>query len=128
MGTPILAAGNGTITFMGVHGGYGNFVRIKHNTDYETQYGHASRFSKNFRNGSKVKQGDVIAYVGSTGRSTGPHLHFEILHKNKAINPASVKAVSGIRLQGKDLARFNATKDEIDGFRKKIPNEIKRAY
>ncbi len=128
MGTPILAAGNGTITFMGVHGGYGNFVRIKHNTDYETQYGHASRFSKNFRNGSKVKQGDVIAYVGSTGRSTGPHLHFEILYKDKAINPASVKAVSGIRLQGKDLARFNATKDEIDGYRKKIPNEIKRAY
>jgi murein DD-endopeptidase MepM/ murein hydrolase activator NlpD len=126
MGTPIFAAGNGTITFMGVHGGYGNFVRIKHNADYETQYGHASKFSKKFHVGSKVKQGDVVAYVGSTGRSTGPHLHFEIVYKGSAINPAKVKAVSGIRLAGKELARFQATKAEIDGYRKKIPNEITR--
>ncbi len=126
-GTPILAAGNGVITFMGPHGGYGNFVRIKHTADYETQYGHASKFSNKFRVGSKIKQGEVVAYVGSTGRSTGPHLHFEIVYKGNAINPASVKAVSGLKLAGKELARFNATKSEIDGYRKKIPNEITRA-
>jgi len=128
MGTPIFAAGSGTIIFMGPHGGYGNFVGIKHNNDYQTQYGHISKFNKKFRLGSKVKQGDVIAFVGSTGRSTGPHLHYEILHKGKAINPASVKAVSGIRLSGKQLLGFNATKAEIDGYRKKIPNEIMRAH
>lgn len=128
MGTPIFAAGNGTITFMGVHGGYGNFVSIKHNADYQTQYGHASKFNKKLRTGSKVKQGEVVAYVGSTGRSTGPHLHYEIIYRGKPINPASVKAVSGIRLAGKELARFNATKAEIDGYRKKIPNEITRSY
>lgn len=128
MGTPIFAAGSGTIIFMGPHGGYGNFVGIKHNADYQTQYGHISKFNKKFRLGSKVKQGDVVAFVGSTGRSTGPHLHYEIVYKGKAINPASVKAVSGIRLSGKQLASFNATKAEIDGYRKKIPNEIMRSY
>jgi len=125
-GTPIFAAGNGTIIFMGRHGGYGNFVKIKHTSEYETQYGHASAFSKKFRVGSKVKQGDVVAYVGSTGRSTGPHLHFEILYRGNAINPASVKSVSGIKLAGAELIRFNATKEKIDGYRKKTPNEIKR--
>ncbi len=128
MGTPIFAAGNGTITFMGPHGGYGNFVTIKHNVDYQTQYGHASKFNKKLRVGSKIKQGEVVAYVGSTGRSTGPHLHYEIVYRGNAINPASVKAVSGIRLAGKELASFNATKSEIDGYRKKIPNEITRSY
>jgi len=127
-GTPILAAGSGTITYMAVHGGYGNFVRIKHNQDYETQYGHASKFNKKFHVGSKIKQGEVVAFVGSTGRSTGPHLHFEILYKGDAINPAKVKAVSGIKLAGKELLKFNATKSEIDGYRKKIPNEIMRSY
>ncbi len=125
-GTPIFAAGNGTIIFMGRHGGYGNFVKIKHNSEYETQYGHASAFAKKFHVGSKVKQGDVVAYVGSTGRSTGPHLHFEILYRGNAINPASVKSVSGIKLAGAELVKFNATKDKIDGYRKKTPNEIKR--
>ncbi len=128
MGTPIFAAGNGTITFMSPHGGYGNFVTIKHNADYQTQYGHASKFNKKLRIGSKVKQGEVVAYVGSTGRSTGPHLHYEIVYRGNAINPASVKAVSGIRLAGKELGSFNATKAEIDGYRKKIPNEITRSY
>lgn len=125
-GTPILAAGSGTITYFGVKGGYGNFVQIKHNADYSTAYGHASRFNKKFRVGSQVKQGDVVAYVGTTGRSTGPHLHFELLYKGTQINPAKVKTTSGLRLSGKELARFEADKSEIDKYRKNIPNQIKK--
>ena len=125
IGTPILAAGSGTIVYMAKKGGYGNYVQIMHNGDYSTAYGHASRFNKKFRNGSKVKQGDIIAYVGSTGRSTGPHLHFEVIYKGSQINPAKVKATSGIRLSGKDLIKFKLSKSEIDGYRKNIPNLFK---
>ncbi len=125
-GTPILAAGSGTIVYYGVKGGYGNYVQIKHNTDYSTAYGHASRFNKKFRVGSKVKQGEVVAYVGTTGRSTGPHLHFEIIYKGTQINPAKVKATSGLKLTGKELVRFQASKNEIDEYRKNIPNQIQK--
>ncbi len=125
-GTPILAAGTGTIVHFGVKGGYGNYVKIQHNEDYSTAYGHASRFNKKFRLGSKVKQGDIVAYVGSTGRSTGPHLHFEVIYKGKQINPAKVKATSGLKLSGKELARFESSKSEIDQYRKNIPNQIKK--
>ncbi len=124
-GTPILAAGNGVITYIGVKGGYGNYVQIKHNNDYSTAYGHASRLSKKFKNGSKVKQGDVVAYVGSTGRSTGPHLHFELLYKETQVNPSKVKATSGLKLVGKDLVKFELTKKEIDKYRKNTPNQYK---
>jgi murein DD-endopeptidase MepM/ murein hydrolase activator NlpD len=123
-GTPILAAGNGIITYFGRRGGYGNYVRIKHNSRYSTAYAHASRFNRKFRRGSRVKQGDVISYVGTTGRSTGPHLHFEVLFKGKQINPSKVKATSGIRLSGKNLVKFKATKAKIDKYRKNIPNQI----
>lgn len=125
-GTPILAAGSGTIVYFGVKGGYGNYVQIKHNADYSTAYAHASRFNKKFRKGSKVKQGDVVAYVGTTGRSTGPHLHFELIYKGKQINPSKVKATSGLKLSGKEMARFEASKFEIDKYRKNIPNQVKR--
>lgn len=125
-GTPIMAAGNGTITWFGVKGGYGNFVMIKHSQDYYTGYGHASRFNRKFRLGSKVKQGDIVAYVGTTGRSTGPHLHFEVIYKGSQINPAKVKATSGLKLTGKELVRFEADKAEIDKYRKNIPNQIRR--
>lgn len=125
-GTPILAAGSGTIVHFGVKGGYGNYVKIQHTADYSTAYGHASRFNKKFHVGSKVKQGEVIAYVGSTGRSTGPHLHFEVIYKGTQINPAKVKATSGLRLSGKEFARFEASKAEINKYRKNIPNQIKR--
>ena len=124
-GTPILAAGSGVITYYSVKGGYGNFVQIKHSPDYSTAYGHASKFVKKLGVGSKIKQGDVIAYVGSTGRSTGPHLHFEVLYKNQPINPTKVKATSGLRLSGKELARFESSKAEINRYRKTIPNQIK---
>ncbi|GDX35758.1 hypothetical protein LBMAG18_02690 [Alphaproteobacteria bacterium] len=125
-GTPIMAAGSGVIAYMGVKGGYGNYVQIKHNSEYSTAYGHASRFNKKFRVGSKVKQGDIVAYVGSTGRSTGPHLHFEVIFKGTQVNPAKVKATSGIKLSGKELTRFESSKSEIDKYRRNIPNLIKK--
>ncbi|MBM3590106.1 MAG: M23 family peptidase [Alphaproteobacteria bacterium] len=127
IGTPILAAGSGTIVYMSPKGGYGNYVQIKHNPDYSTAYGHASRFSKRFRVGSKVKQGDVVAYVGNTGRSTGPHLHFELIYRGSQVNPSKVKATSGIKLVGKELVRFEASKNEIDRYRKNTPNQFKNA-
>lgn len=123
-GTPIMAAGSGTIVYMAVKGGYGNYVQIKHNSEYATAYGHASRFNKKFHVGSKVKQGDIVAYVGTTGRSTGPHLHFEVLYKGSQINPAKVKATSGIRLVGRELAKFNSVKNEIDRYRRSSNNKI----
>ena len=126
-GTPILAAGSGTVIYMGIKGGYGNYVQIKHNNDYSTAYGHASRFNKKFRVGTKVKQGDVVAYVGTTGRSTGPHLHFELLYKGSQVNPAKVKATSGIKLVGKELVRFESSKNEIDKYRKNTPNQLKQS-
>ncbi len=125
-GTPIMAAGSGVIAYMAVKGGYGNYVQIKHNQDYATAYGHASRFNKKFRVGAKVKQGDIVAYVGSTGRSTGPHLHFEVIYKGEQVNPAKVKATSGIKLAGKDLAKFELSRSEIDKYRRNIPNLIKK--
>jgi len=124
-GTPIFAAGSGTISYYGRKGGYGNFVQIRHNSEYSTAYGHASRFVKRLRVGSKVKQGDVIAYVGSTGRSTGPHLHYEIMFKGKAINPAKVKSTSGLKLSGKELKKFLSAKEEIDRYLKNTPNQNK---
>jgi murein DD-endopeptidase MepM/ murein hydrolase activator NlpD len=124
-GTPILAAGSGIITYMGVKGGYGNYVQIKHNADYSTAYGHASKFNKKFKHGNKVKQGDVVAYVGSTGRSTGPHLHFELIYKGNQVNPSKVKATSGLKLTGKDLVKFELTKTAIDKYRKNTPNQYK---
>lgn len=123
-GTPILAAGSGIINYRGRRGGYGNYVRIKHNSRYSTAYAHASRFNKRFRKGSRVKQGDVIAYVGTTGRSTGPHLHFEVLVGGKQINPKKVKATSGTRLKGKSLAQYKSRKEEIDNYRSTIPNNL----
>lgn len=126
-GTPILAAGAGTLVYMGIKGGYGNYVQIKHNKEYSTAYGHASRFNKKFRVGSKVKQGDVVAYVGTTGRSTGPHLHFELLYRGSQVNPAKVKATSGIKLVGKELVRFESSKNEIDKYRKNTPNQLKQS-
>ena len=124
-GTPILAAGSGTIVYMGVKGGYGNYVQIKHNAEYSTAYGHASKFNKKFKNGSKVSQGDVVAYVGTTGRSTGPHLHFELIYKGAQVNPSKVKATSGLKLVGKDLVKFELNKKDIDKYRKNTPNQYK---
>jgi murein DD-endopeptidase MepM/ murein hydrolase activator NlpD len=113
-GTPIFAAGDGKITHYSRKGAYGNYVRIRHNSKYSTAYGHASRFVRGLRVGSRVKQGQVVAYVGTTGRSTGPHLHYEVLLNGKQINPRKIKGTSGVTLKGKELTKFKQSKSEID--------------
>lgn len=118
-GTPIFAAGDGVIVRRLWNGGYGRYIKIKHNSTYSTAYAHMSRFNRRFKRGSRVKQGDVIGYVGTTGRSTGPHLHFEVIKKGRAINPARVKAVSGTRLKGKVLKDFKKTVKKIEKYRNK---------
>lgn len=113
-GTPIYAAGDGTIQFIGRKGGYGNFVAIKHNASYATGYGHISRFATGMTPGRKVKQGQIIAYVGSTGMSTGPHLHYEIMVNNEQVNPSNVKFKTGNVLRGKELLAFRQQKGKIE--------------
>lgn len=105
-GTPIYAAGDGTVSFAGTKGGYGNYVMIKHDGKFSTAYAHVSRFASGMAAGKKVKQGQIIAYVGSTGASTGPHLHYEIHQNNAQVNPAGVKFKTGNVLAGKELAAF----------------------
>ena len=110
-GTPIFAAGNGTIAKIGRNGGYGNYIRIRHNDSYETAYAHMKGFAKGLKQGARVKQGDVIGYVGTTGASTGPHLHYEILKNNAQVNPIKVKMPSGKKLKGDELKTFMADAD-----------------
>lgn len=108
-GTPIMAAGDGVVAFKGWKSGYGNFVLIKHNDKYETAYGHISRFAK-IAVGSRVKQGQVIAYVGMTGMATGPHLHYEVHENNTQVNPVSKQFNMAAGLTGKSLAAFKTAK------------------
>lgn len=116
-GTPIFAAGSGTVVEMGKKGAYGNYVRIRHNGQYQTAYAHMSKFAKGLRKGDKVKQGEVIGYVGATGRVTGPHLHYEIMVDGAQVNPAKVKMASGDKLTGKQLKAFQAQMAKIDAER-----------
>ena len=106
IGTPVYAGGNGIIEMVGVNGGYGKYIRIRHNNEYKTAYAHLSSYKKGISKGVRVNQGDVIGYVGSTGRSTGPHLHYEIIYQNKQINPLKLKLPSGKVLKGDELERF----------------------
>ncbi|WP_119461289.1 peptidoglycan DD-metalloendopeptidase family protein [Rhodospirillaceae bacterium SYSU D60014] len=119
-GTPIFAAGDGVIARIGRNGGYGNYIQIRHNSEFSTAYAHTSRFAKGLKKGSRVEQGQVIAYVGTTGRSTGPHLHYEVLQNGKQTNPLSIKLPTGKILEGKDLQAFQAVKDDIDQLRKTL--------
>lgn len=112
-GTPIYAAGDGTVDYAGRKGAYGNYVRIKHTGKYSTAYAHASRIASGIKPGKKVNQGDVIAYVGTTGRSTGPHLHYEILANGKQVNPSGVTFKTGTTLAGGELTRFKGQIAEI---------------
>ena len=111
-GTPIYAAGDGTIEHAGRKGAYGKYIRIRHNSTYKTAYAHMSRLAKGMRRGKRVKQGQVIGYVGSTGRSTGPHLHYEIMVGGKQVNPRRIKMPSGEVLKGADLEAFETVRAE----------------
>ncbi|HKP26844.1 MAG TPA: peptidoglycan DD-metalloendopeptidase family protein [Dongiaceae bacterium] len=116
-GTPIFAAGTGTIVEIGRKGSYGNYIRIRHNGEYQTAYAHMSKFAKGMKKGDKVKQGQVIGYVGATGRVTGAHLHYEILVAGKQVNPGKVKTVASNKLTGKQLKAFQAQVAKIDAQR-----------
>ena len=112
-GTPIYAGGNGVIEYIGNNGGYGKYIRIRHNNEYKTAYAHLSKYNKNIYKGKRVIQGDIIGYVGNTGNSTGPHLHYEIIFQNKQVNPMNIKLPSGKILEGNELKRFNKEYKEI---------------
>jgi murein DD-endopeptidase MepM/ murein hydrolase activator NlpD len=113
-GTPIMAAGDGIIELAGKKGGYGNYIRIRHANGYLTAYGHMKKFASDIRKGSRVKQGNIIGYVGSTGISTGPHLHYEVIYMKKNVNPASIKTPSGRTLKDNELTRFLMIKQELE--------------
>mgnify|MGYP001349388128 FL=1 len=114
LGTPIMASGNGVIKKAGWCGGGGNCVVIKHNSTYQTVYAHMSKFASGIRNGVRVKQGQTIGFVGSTGKSTGPHLHYEVIVNGKKINSQTLKLPSGKILKGKDRELFETSKIKLD--------------
>ena len=107
-GTPIMAAGDGRISFAGRNGSFGRFIEIKHLNNFKTRYAHMYKFAKGIKKGRVVKQGDVIGYVGNSGRSTGPHLHYEVKHKNRTINPMKLKLQSSANIEDGDRPSFYA--------------------
>ncbi len=117
-GTPIYAAGRGTIEAIGRNGGYGKYIRVRHNGTYKTAYAHMKSYARGLTRGARVKQGQVIGYVGSTGNSTGPHLHYEIFMDGKRVNPRKIKLPSGKKLTGADLKAFQQARTEIDRLRR----------
>jgi murein DD-endopeptidase MepM/ murein hydrolase activator NlpD len=117
IGTPILAAGDGTIVRAGPFGSFGNYIRIRHANGYDTAYAHMSRFVRGMRAGARVRQGQVIGYVGTTGRSTGPHLHYEVLRGGSQINPMTLRVANGRNLEGRQLELFQIERERIDTLR-----------
>ena len=120
-GTPILAAGDGVIDFLGTNRGYGKYIRIRHNNGLQTAYAHMSRYGRGLTAGSRVQQGQVIGYIGSTGLSTGPHLHYEVIVNGQQVNPLSIDMPTGRTLEGDELARFRQRVAEYEAeFRQQI--------
>src|SRR5437899_588124 len=113
-GTPIFASGNGVVEKVGWEGGYGKYVRLKHNNGYETAYGHMSAFAKGMEPGKRVRQGQVIGFVGSTGASTGAHVHYEILVNGRFVDPLRVKLPRGRSLEGGMMTSFEKERDRLD--------------
>ncbi|WP_299380368.1 M23 family metallopeptidase [uncultured Kiloniella sp.] len=114
-GTPIYAAGDGVILRANRFSSFGNYVKIRHHSGYETAYAHLKGFAKGIRKSKRVRQGQVIGYVGTTGRSTGPHLHYEVLFNGRQVNPLGVKLPAGEKLKKADLKNFESEKAKIDG-------------
>ena len=113
-GTPIMASGNGIVQKAGWCGGGGNCIKIKHNSTYQTIYAHMSKFARGIKSGIRVKQGQTIGYVGSTGKSTGPHLHYEVIVNGKKVNSQKLKLPSGKILKGEDRKLFETNKIRLD--------------
>jgi len=113
-GTPIMASGNGIVKKVGWCGGGGNCIKIRHNSTYETVYAHMSKFARGMKTGVRVKQGQTIGFVGSTGKSTGPHLHYEVIVNGKKVNSQTLKLPSGKILKGKNRKLFETKKIKID--------------
>jgi murein DD-endopeptidase MepM/ murein hydrolase activator NlpD len=114
-GTPIYASGNGVVANAGWESGYGKYVKIRHTNGYETAYGHMSAYARGIHPGTRVRQGQIIGYVGSTGLSTGPHLHYEILVNNRFVDPLKIKLPRGRVLDGPTLASFEKDRERYDG-------------
>lgn len=113
-GTPIYAAGDGTIIMAQRYGGYGNYVAIRHANGYETAYAHMNGYARGIKKGARIRQGQTIGYVGSTGRSTGPHLHYEVHVNGTKVNPQRIKVPTGRKLAGAELAAFKSARTQIN--------------
>jgi murein DD-endopeptidase MepM/ murein hydrolase activator NlpD len=123
-GTPIYAAGDGTIERAGWFSSYGNYIRIGHARGYDTAYAHMSRIHPSIGVGSRVTQGQIIGYVGSTGRSTGPHLHYEVLVNDRHINPSNLRTTEATVLAGASLEAFQMERQRIDALRRGADRSI----
>ncbi|MDR1495104.1 MAG: M23 family metallopeptidase [Rickettsiales bacterium] len=126
IGTPFYAAGNGVVTKVvsncrerdrSCGDGYGNYLLVRHNSIYSSEYAHLSRVAKNIKVGSRVSQGEVIGFVGNTGLATGPHLHYGLLQKNTRINPSNIKPISYVKLNGRELSQFLQERNRLDNFK-----------
>jgi murein DD-endopeptidase MepM/ murein hydrolase activator NlpD len=120
-GTPIFASGNGTVEKVGWEGGYGKYVRVKHNNGYETAYGHMSAFARGIEPGKRIRQGQVIGFVGSTGLSTGAHVHYEIVVNGRFVDPMRIRLPRGRVLEGPILATFEKERDRVEGMMSRKP-------
>ncbi len=123
-GTPVYASGNGTIEKAGWESGYGKYIRVRHTNGYETAYGHLSAYAKGINRGVKVRQGQVIGFMGSTGLSTGPHLHYEILVNGRFVDPMRIKLPRGRVLAGKVLSDFEKERERLDGIMARKPARL----
>ena len=121
-GTPIMASGSGIIEMAKWNGAYGKYIRIRHNSKYKTAYAHLNGYARGIKRGAKVRQGQIIGYVGSTGRSTGPHLHYEVLVNGKRRNSQRLKLPSGRTLRGEDREKFEISRIKIDVMRSNLVN------
>jgi murein DD-endopeptidase MepM/ murein hydrolase activator NlpD len=120
-GTPIIAAGNGSVEEAKYKGDYGNYIRIRHANGYSTSYAHMSRFAPGMTEGAKVRQGQLIGFIGSTGLSTGAHLHYEVLINDRHVDPMSIQVPQERKLTGKALADFQKERTRIEDLMRRPP-------
>jgi murein DD-endopeptidase MepM/ murein hydrolase activator NlpD len=124
-GTPVMAAGSGLVTFAGYSSGFGNLVLVSHTNGYSTAYGHLSRFAPGVKKGTRVRQGQIVAYSGSTGMSTGPHLHYEVRMNGSQVNPTNMRMANGRTLSGEERRAFLTARARIDQVVASLPVQDK---